>query len=131
MWSDKTITHWTVQHSGKHTTFLVLGTKYCCKYLISWTRKVLHLLASFNIITPHQMLQPQPTRQNMMENTWAAAIIMLMQKAFSRSAWESLIENLGFPTHKQNIPLNNVPENKIYINEYFQIMILWLWMRMI
>lgn len=68
------------------------------------------------MMTPHQILHPQPTRQNIIVNIWPIPMNKLMQKAPSLAIAVSFTENLGFPKHKHNIPLVMVPkmlENKL------------------
>lgn len=62
-------------------------------------------------MTPHQMLQPQPTRQNKTVNNCDDATNKFTTNDPIRAKIESLMENLGFPTNKQNIPLDKVPGN--------------------
>lgn len=61
-------------------------------------------------MTPHQMLHPQPTRQNRTVNNCDEATNKLTTNDPILAKIESLMENLGFPTNKQNIPLDNVPK---------------------
>lgn len=71
-------------------------------------------------MTPHQTLQPQPTRQNKTVNNCDDATSKFTINDPIRDKIESLIENLGFPTNKQNIPLDKVPakfrNKKLIIN---------------
>lgn len=68
-------------------------------------------LAIFSIITPHHIDQPQPTKQNNTVNSCPQPIIKSIRKAPILGLGPSFWENLGFPRHKQNIPLNAVPKN--------------------
>lgn len=61
---------------------------------------------------PHQILHPQPTKQNSTVNNWAAATIKLTQNEPNRDWKLSFTVNLGLPKHKHNMPLENVPINK-------------------
>lgn len=68
-----------------------------------------NLLDARNIIIPHQIDHPQPTRQNINVNAWATPTIVLITNEPIRALTPSCCENLGIPKHKQNMPDVIVP----------------------
>lgn len=58
---------------------------------------------------PHQMDQPQPTKQNINVNAWATPTMILMTNEPIRARILSCAENRGIPMHKQNRPEKMVP----------------------
>lgn len=64
------------------------------------------------MMVPHQMLQPQPTRQKSTVKSCPTPTMMSKQNVPSRSSGRSSDENLGRPKHKQNAPLKIVPVYK-------------------
>lgn len=71
---------------------------------------MVHILAHFSIIVPHQIDQPQPTKQKSTVKNCATATIILIIKDPIRARALSNCENRGMPTHKQKRPESNVPE---------------------
>lgn len=68
------------------------------------------LLASLNIIVPHQIDQPQPTKQNRRVNICETPTIQLITNDPIRALAPSCCENRGTPIHRQNIPDKIVPK---------------------
>jgi hypothetical protein len=75
------------------------------RHLSSWR----HLLASFSMITPHQIDHPQPTRQKRTVKNWPTPMIRLMMKEPMRGRGPSFWEKRGLPMHRQKRPLRMVP----------------------
>lgn len=67
-------------------------------------------LAKRIMVTPHQMLQPHPTKQKRTVNIWDTPTIRLIMKAPSRDLIPATGENLGCPKHRLNRPLQIVPK---------------------
>lgn len=61
-------------------------------------------------MVPHQIDQPQPTKQKSTQKNCATATMMLMIKDPILARALSNCENRGIPTHKQNSPDSRVPK---------------------
>lgn len=61
------------------------------------------------MVTPHQMLQPHPTRQNRTVNNWPTPTMRLTINAPNRDFGPATAENLGCPVQRLNRPLQTVP----------------------
>lgn len=70
---------------------------------------VIHLLASRNIIVPHQIDQPQPTRQNSRQNSCDTPTMQLMTNEPMRARGPSCCEKRGTPMHRHSRPERIVP----------------------
>lgn len=60
-------------------------------------------------MVPHQMDQPQPTKQKSTQNNWAMATIMLMMSEPRRALALSYCEKRGIPMQIQKNPEKRVP----------------------
>jgi hypothetical protein len=71
------------------------------------------------MMVPHQMLQPQPTRQKSTVKSCPTPTMMFKQNVPRRSSGRSSAENLGRPKHRQNAPLKIVPANCVRVTQLF------------
>lgn len=105
---------------GAHVHLLVVVQLGVLQLLVaSWERKKVRIwtpgtlraysLARFSMVVPHQMDQPQPTRQKMMVKACDTPTMRLMIKAPMRPRTRSCWEKRGMPRHRQKKPENIVP----------------------
>lgn len=83
-----------------------------CSSKMNISKNTRLLLAHFSIMVPHQMDQPQPTKQKRTQNSCAVATIMLIMNEPKRALALSYCEKRGMPTQRQKMPENKVPESE-------------------